>query len=100
MKYNTDKHYLKLTMTYVSELERAREHGGIKEALHAYENYVATFGSEPVLPALRYSPRQLFWISGASIWCSPTNPSTRKFAKASNCPAGYPMNPLKKCSVW
>ena len=28
------------------------------------------WGEEPSLPGLKYSPRQLFWISYARNWCS------------------------------
>ena len=62
----------------ITQGENIADNGGIKEALHAYENYVATYGLEPVLPALGYSPRQLFWISGASIWCSVYRPAALK----------------------
>ena len=81
-------------------------------------------GPEPVLPALGYSQRQLFWLSGASVWCSVYRPAALKnqvltdphspavyrvngpfsnspqFAEDWNCPVGSPMNPAKKCSVW
>ena len=104
--------------------ENIADNGGVKEAYRAYQQYVADHGTESVLPALGYSQRQLFWLAGASVWCSVDRPATLKyqvltdphsppsyrvngpfsnlpeFAKDWNCPAGSPMNPAKKCSVW
>merc|ERR550517_983299 len=104
--------------------ENIADNGGVKEAYRAYQQYVADHGMEPVLPALGYSQKQLFWLAGASVWCSVYRPAALKnqvltdphapasyrvngpfsnlpeFAKDWNCPAGSPMNPAKKCSVW
>ena len=104
--------------------ENIADTGGVKEAYRAYLQYVREHGPEPVLPALGYSQRQLFWLAAASVWCSVYSPDALKdrvltnphspasfrvngvfsnqpeFAQDWNCPAGSPMNPAKKCSVW
>ena len=36
----------------------------------AYERLIEEEGEELSLPGLPYTPRQLFWLSGASAWCS------------------------------
>ena len=104
--------------------ENIADIGGVKEAYRAYLQYVEDNGPEPVLPALGYSQRQLFWLSGASVWCSVYRPAALKnqvltdphsptvyrvngpfsnlpqFAQDWNCPVGSPMNPAKKCTIW
>ena len=61
-----------------SQGENIADNGGLKESLRAYDHHVATHGPEPVLPGLGYTHRQLFWLSGASIWCSVIRPSKLK----------------------
>merc|ERR1712226_1583615 len=34
------------------------------------ENIADNGGTEPILPGINYSPRQLFWLSGARVWCT------------------------------
>ena len=36
----------------------------------AAEAWVARHGEEALLPGLGYSQSQLFWLSGASVWCA------------------------------
>ena len=98
--------------------------GGVREAYRAYQQYVRDHGEERVLPALGYTQAQLFWLSGASLYCSVSRPAALKnqvltnehspavyrvngafsnspqFAEDWNCPVGSPMNPAKKCTVW
>ncbi|KAG0730217.1 Neprilysin-2 [Chionoecetes opilio] len=104
--------------------ENIADNGGIKEAYHAYINYTKIEGVEQKLPSLPYTPRQLFWLSAANVWCSKYRPETLKlrivtgahspaqfrvngpfsnrpeFAKDWNCPVGSKLNPVKRCSVW
>ena len=104
--------------------ENIADNGGLKEAYRAYQQYEEDHGTESVLPALGYSQSQLFWLAAASVWCSVYSPDDLKdrvltgthspnsfrvngpfsnqpeFAQDWKCPAGSPMNPAKKCSVW
>eukprot|EP00088_Acartia_fossae_P063834 TRINITY_DN7820_c0_g1_i2.p1 TRINITY_DN7820_c0_g1~~TRINITY_DN7820_c0_g1_i2.p1 ORF type:complete len:771 (+),score=167.12 TRINITY_DN7820_c0_g1_i2:291-2315(+) len=104
--------------------ENIADNGGYKEAIRAYERLTAEHGKEPKLPGLPYNQRQLFWLSGASIWCDATRPATLKnrvltdphspgrfrvngpysnlkeFAADWQCQKGTRMNPDHKCSVW
>lgn len=105
--------------------ENIADNGGVKEAYNAYNVWVAQHGEEPRLPGLQqYSPRQMFWISAASVWCSQHRPESLKirittgyhspgefrvlgplsnldsFSKDFNCPKGSRMNPVHKCQVW
>ena len=58
--------------------ENIADNGGVKEALRAYDQYVITNGVEGVLPALGYTQKQLFWLAGASVWCSVYRPEKVK----------------------
>ena len=104
--------------------ENIADNGGLKQALRAYDQLVARHGPEPLLPGLEYTQRQLFWISSASALWKVWRPSVLKkyiltdphsplaprvnfplsnlpeFATDWGCPAGSPMNPVNKCSVW
>jgi len=104
--------------------ENIADNGGIKEALRTYNRIAEKHGVEPILPGLTYSPRQLFWISGARVWCNARRPASLKnqiltdphspsrfrvngpfanlveFSEDWGCPVGSPMNPEKKCQVW
>ena len=104
--------------------ENIADNGGIKEALRAYLSLVSRLGPEPTLPALPFTQRQLFWLSGASKWCTVSRPESTKnsvltgvhsppqfrvigpfsnmpeFSEDWNCPLGTPMNPVRKCTVW
>ncbi|MPC12879.1 Membrane metallo-endopeptidase-like 1 [Portunus trituberculatus] len=104
--------------------ENIADNGGIKEAYFAYQEWVTRYGEEKSLPSLPYTPKQLFWLSAANVWCSKYRPETLKlriltgahsparfrvngpfsnvkeFAVDWNCPAGSKLNPSKRCSVW
>ncbi|KAH9507107.1 NEDD8 protease nep2 [Dermatophagoides farinae] len=104
--------------------ENIADNGGIKEAFRAYQEYVKDNGEEPSLPGLKYTPKQLFWISAANIWCGKYRPEVlrlrlqagshspaqfrvigtvsnlEEFGETFGCPPGSPMRPAKKCSVW
>jgi len=104
--------------------ENIADNGGFKEAYRAYQRLVAQYGEEPLLPGLAYTPNQMFWLSGAAVWCGKSRPASEKnrvltdphspsqfrvvgsfrnlpeFARDWNCPSKSPMNPEKKCTVW
>ncbi|KAF7990966.1 hypothetical protein HCN44_000771 [Aphidius gifuensis] len=104
----------------ISQGENVADHGGIRAAYRAYNDLSTT---EKRLPGLSYTPKQMFWISYAHVWCQrPTlellklnvadvHPPNKfrvigplsnmpEFAKDFECPSGSKMNPVKKCSVW
>jgi len=107
-----------------SQGENIADNGGVKEALLAYNRLTARHGVEPILPGMNYSPRQLFWISSAMVWCNARRPASLKkqvltdphspsqfrvngplanlkeFSQDWGCPLGSPMNLEKKCTVW
>ncbi|XP_054155668.1 neprilysin-2-like [Oppia nitens] len=105
--------------------ENIADNGGVIQSYRAYQKYVAKSGvTEPRLPALDYTPNQLFWISSAVQWCSKSTneylllqvltdshspgrqrvngvvSNSPEFAKVFNCPLGAPMNPVDKCAIW
>lgn len=108
----------------ITQGENIADNEGIREAYRAYEDWMQTNGSEPRLPGLNFTPEQLFWISAANVWCSKyastylkltlsedlhapdkiriigSFSNQQEFARDFGCPAGSPMNPSKKCSLW
>jgi len=106
--------------------ENVADNGGIKEAYRAYQAWVTRHGEEALLPGLGYSQSQLFWLSGASVWCAKYRDmalklrvltgvhspdifrvqgpfsNMKEFARDFQCPVGSKMNPPteKKCVVW
>ncbi|KAI5630581.1 VLP3p-6 [Venturia canescens] len=104
--------------------ENIADNGGAKLSYHAYQNWIALNGPEKKLPGLPYTPRQMFWISMASAWCSKykneqlalrinedyhspaeyrilgTLSNIREFSEDFHCLLGSRMNPVHKCIVW
>ena len=90
------------------------------------ESWVSRNGQEPVLPGLNLTPEQLFWVSGANVWCSKHRPGDLRmnvmlgthtpanyrikgafsnledFSRDFQCKVGSQMNPMthQKCKVW
>ena len=54
--------------------ENIADNGGIKTSYQAYKQWVSTHGPEPMLPGLDLSPEQMFWVSGANVWCAKHRP--------------------------
>ena len=44
------------------------------------ESWVSQHGQEPLLPGLGLSPEQMFWVSGASVWCARHRPGDLRMA--------------------
>lgn len=116
--------------------ENIADNGGVMLAYRAYRRWSESEGGggggggggsspEPRLPGLyEYTPRQMFWIGAANIWCSVYRPEALRhcvltghhspgryrvigsfqnqqdFAADFRCPAGSYMNPVEKCKVW
>lgn len=79
--------------------EAIADHGGIKLAYNAYETWVTQHGEEPRLPTLeKYTPKQLFWITHASTYCTAYRPQLLKLLMISDChpPSDFRVNiPLR-----
>merc|ERR1711953_226386 len=54
--------------------ENIADNGGIKESYRAYERWTRRNGQEKTLPGLDLNPKQLFWLTSASNWCSKYRP--------------------------
>ena len=42
------------------------------------DNDISRHGIEPILPGMNFSPRQLFWLSSARVWCNAKRPGALK----------------------
>lgn len=108
----------------VTQGENIADNGGAIGAYYAYENWVQRNGPEGFLPGLKYTQKQLFWISFAQSGSSISKESFIRdqiitddhapdefringvvsnfdqFANDFNCPMGSRMNPTNKCRVW
>ncbi|XP_062574044.1 neprilysin-1-like [Saccostrea cucullata] len=107
--------------------ENIADNGGLKESWMAYQKWLkkARDGKpEPHLPGLEYTPKQLFFLNAAHVWCGLVRPeealrrilvdphgnfksrvvgplqNNEEFSEAFNCKPGSFMNPRKKCIVW
>lgn len=104
--------------------ENIADLGGYRQAYLAYQEYSKKHGSEAMMPGLKYSTNQLFWISAAQTWCSRFTPEAMKkriltgihsppqfrvlgpltnmkeFSKDFQCPETSKMNPKQKCQIW
>ncbi|KAK3784342.1 hypothetical protein RRG08_017916, partial [Elysia crispata] len=104
--------------------ENVADNGGLKESWRAYKKLVKEKGEEKRLPGLGLTHDQVFFLGYAQIWCDKMTKqrailslsngvhspgrfrtigvlqNSPDFAQAFRCPAGSPMNPEKKCSVW
>lgn len=106
--------------------ENIADNGGIKIAYRGYLKYLErnSAKTELMLPGLRYTPRQMFWVAAAHNWCSKAKNEALKnlvtsghhspnyfrllvplmnsdnFGRDFNCKLGTPMNPKYKCRVW
>ena len=104
--------------------ENIADNLGIKPAYFAYIAQIAADKPEQKLLGLPYTPKQMFWISMANMYCSKIRPEAQKnyfisdphspsefrvngrlsnfaqFSNDFNCPVGSGMNPVNKCVVW
>ncbi|GMS83797.1 hypothetical protein PENTCL1PPCAC_5972 [Pristionchus entomophagus] len=104
--------------------ENIADNGGLKQAYKAWKRYEKSHSKPPRLPGVNLTHDQLFFLNYAQIWCGTMNDkeavrklrtsehspgpirvkgplsNSEDFAQAFSCPAGSPMNPLKKCRVW
>ena len=105
--------------------ENIADNGGIWVAYLAYRQKLDSInGSDPQLPGLNYTPRQMFWIAAAHSECAkylPENLKSRitvashspaefrvrgplsnikEFSEDFNCKIGSQMNPENKCDIW
>lgn len=105
--------------------ENMADNGGLFVAYRAYQKNqqkVSEVGS--ILPGLRYTPDQVFFLAFAQLWCGHvtrefgrklmetdvhsvyqhrvlgTLSNAPQFAKAFGCSSGSPFNPPKRCTLW
>ncbi len=48
--------------------ENIADNGAVKIVFDAYINFIKQFGNELMLPSIKYTPKQLFWISLAKVF--------------------------------
>ncbi|XP_016950023.1 neprilysin-4-like [Drosophila biarmipes] len=124
-RYKYDGNLLKES---TSQAENIADNGGMRLAYTAYrkwyESQVEKDLAKETLPNLRYTAKQLFFISFAQIWCNDVHPKVKtlqvltdqhmpgkfrvigplsnfdEFSREFNCPSGSAMNPLEKCVLY
>jgi|CXWL01.1.fsa_nt_gi endothelin-converting enzyme/putative endopeptidase len=107
--------------------ENIADIGGVKQAYGAYQAYRARHpeeGADAASVVAGLTDEQLFFVAFGQVWCGLTTPEAARvrvtvdphspsrfrvigplsdnaeLAKAFNCPAGSPMNPTNRCTVW
>ncbi|XP_068703187.1 endothelin-converting enzyme homolog isoform X1 [Montipora foliosa] len=104
--------------------ENIADNGAVKIAHRAYKNWARKHGSDAMVPGMKRSNDQIFFLTYAQMWCSNFSPSQifrraktdthtlpiyrvngvlsnmEEFAKAYNCPRDSKLNPKKRCRVW
>lgn len=105
--------------------ENIADNGGIKQSFGAYTQWIEDHGEEEPLPKIpEVTPRQLFFLNFAQVWCGTARPealrsklktavhapgkyrvlgtlaNSEDFAEAFSCKAGQKMHPEDKCQVW
>ncbi|CAG9858055.1 unnamed protein product [Phyllotreta striolata] len=89
---------------------------GIKVSYEAYNAWIREHGAQPVLPDLKRSSSQLFWIATAIRYCSRDQAGGRyspakslvnvpmrnlgEFSYDFGCTRNTAMNPDVKCKIW
>uniref|UniRef100_A0A1A9X1W6 Peptidase M13 C-terminal domain-containing protein n=1 Tax=Glossina brevipalpis TaxID=37001 RepID=A0A1A9X1W6_9MUSC len=53
--------------------ENIADNGGLRQTYNAYKRWASRHFPEIKLPSLNFTPEQLFWISGAQLWCKVLN---------------------------
>ncbi|CAG2168313.1 unnamed protein product [Oppiella nova] len=71
--------------------ENIADNVGVREAFKAYQAYAKLYPKEKMLPGLKYTPEQLFWITYGNVWCSRTRPEVSKMFidKETHSPARF-----------
>jgi len=106
----------------VTQDENIADNGGLRLAYRAWNRWKR--GPQPRLPDVPLSPRQLFWVTAANVWCSADRlehlrntalngehvparfringplSNMAEFAADFGCRPGAPMNPAGRCRVW
>ncbi|XP_037724786.1 neprilysin-4-like [Drosophila subpulchrella] len=111
-----------------SQSENIADNGGMRLAYTAYRNWYESQMEKDLaketLPNLKYTAKQLFFITFAQFWCNDVHPKAKalqvstdkhmpgkfrvigplsnfdEFSKEFNCPSGSPMNPREKCILY
>ena len=99
--------------------ENIADNRGILAAYYAYMDSVKKHNNkDQCLPGVKYTPKQMFWVSAANAFCTTDDDSTKgdahsaekirineafsnseEFSRDFKCKLGTKMNPEKKCVV-